>query len=71
MANARNRKRRPGRRLAFRDPKPTILVVSEGEVTEPHYLRGFQRACRNPRVTIEVANEHGVPATLVRTCKRL
>jgi hypothetical protein len=69
MTSARNRQRRPGRRPAFRDPKPTILVVSEGEVTEPQYLRGFQRACRNPRVTIEVANEHGVPATLVRTAK--
>ena len=35
MANARNRRRRQGRRPAFRDPKPIILVVSEGEVTEP------------------------------------
>lgn len=70
MANARNRPRRQGRRPAFRDPKPTILVVSEGEVTEPEYLRGFQRAWRNPRVTIEVAKEHGVPKTLVRIAKQ-
>ena len=70
MANARNRKRRPGRRAAFRDPKPVILVVTEGEVTEPEYLRGFELACRNARVTIEVAPEHGVPKTLVELAKQ-
>jgi hypothetical protein len=70
MRNARSRQRRPGRRAAFRDPKPTILVVSEGRVTEPEYLRGFQRACRNPRVTIHVAPEHRVPRTLVELAKR-
>jgi len=70
MVNARNRGRRQGRRSAFRDPKPTILVVSEGEVTEPEYLHGLRRACRNPRVTIKVAEEHGVPMTLVRTAKK-
>ena len=69
MVNARNRGRRKGRRSAFRDPKPTILVVSEGEVTEPEYIRGLQRDCRNPRVKIEVARQHGVPTTLVRIAK--
>jgi len=69
MASARNRERREGRRPAFRDPKPTILVISEGDATEPEYLHGFRDACRNPRVTIEVANEHGVPMTLVRIAK--
>ena len=59
-----------GRRPAFLDPKPIILVVSEGEVTEPEYLRGLQRACRNPRVTIEVAPEHGDPKFLVEHAKR-
>lgn len=52
MPNARKRQRRPGRQRPFREPKPTILVVSEGEVTEPEYLHGLQQACRNPRVTI-------------------
>jgi hypothetical protein len=70
MANARDRHRRKGRRPAFRDPKPTILVVTEGEVTEPEYLKGFRDKCRNPRVTIEVAKEHGVPMTLVRIAKQ-
>ncbi len=70
MGNARNRRRRPGRKSAFRQPKPLILVVSEGEVTEPEYLLGLQRACRNPRVTIKVAEEHGVPMTVVKTAKQ-
>ena len=70
MVHARNRGRRKGRRSPFRDPKPTILVVSEGEVTEPEYLRGLQRACRNPRVTIKLAEEHGVPMALVRAAKK-
>ena len=70
MASARNRRRRQGRRSAFLEPKPTILVVSEGDVTEPEYIRGLQCACRNPRVTIEVAPEHGVPKTLVEHAKR-
>ena len=39
-------------------------------MTEPEYLRGLQRACRNPRVTIKVAEEHGAPMTLVRTAKQ-
>jgi hypothetical protein len=70
MANARNRQRRKGRKSAFRDPKPTILVVTEGEATEPEYIDGFRRECRNPRVTIRFAREHGVPMTLVRNAKQ-
>lgn len=65
----RNRSRRPGRRPPFRDPKPTILVVCEGEKTEPQYLEGFKRAYHNPRVTIKIAPEHGVPRTLVEIAK--
>lgn len=70
MSSARNRHRRPGRKSAFREPKPLILVVSEGEVTEREYLLGLQQACYNPRVTIKVAEEHGVPMTLVKTAKQ-
>jgi hypothetical protein len=66
----RNRDRRPGRRPPFREPKPTILIVCEGQVTEPEYFRGFRNACRNPRVEIEIADSHGVPRTLVQTAKR-
>jgi RloB-like protein len=65
----RNRDRRPGRRPPFREPRPIILIVCEGEKTEPEYFDGFARACRNARVTIEIAPEHGVPRTLVTTAK--
>ncbi|MBU4270732.1 MAG: RloB family protein [Planctomycetes bacterium] len=70
MPNARNRKRKPGRRKPFLDPKPRILIVTEGEKTERQYFEGFWKSCRNPRVWIKVADEHGVPVTLVRTAKQ-
>lgn len=69
-SSRRNRRRKQARPEAFRDPKALILVVCEGEITEPQYLDGFLRACRNPRVRIRIAGEHGVPKTLVETAKR-
>ena len=38
--------RRPGRRSPFREPRPIILIVCEGERTEREYFEGFARACR-------------------------
>ncbi|MGD0519029.1 MAG: RloB family protein [Thermoguttaceae bacterium] len=70
MSNARDRQRRKGRKPPFRDPKPCILIVSEGDVTEPEYFWGFVKDCRNPRVDIRVADEHGVPKTLVGVAKK-
>lgn len=67
--NKRDRKRKPARREAFKDPQPLILVVCEGAVTEPEYLRGFRVACRNPRVEIEVVGGKGAPKTLVEFAK--
>ena len=69
-SSRRNRPRKRARPEAFRDPKPVILVVCEGEITEPQYLDGFSRACRNSRVRIRIATQHGVPRTLVETAKR-
>lgn len=69
MSSARNRQRRSGRRPPFRDPKPIILIVCEGEKTEKQYFLGFDRACRNSRVKVKVAKEHGVPRTLVEIAK--
>jgi len=45
-------------------------VLCEGERTEPEYIRGFQRACKNTRVDVEIAKERGVPHTLVHEAKR-
>ena len=67
----RHRDRRPGRRPPFRDPKPIVLIICEGERSEPEYLEGFARACRNSRVRIEIASEHGAPRILVATAKDL
>jgi hypothetical protein len=66
----RNRDRKQARRQPFRDPRPVILIVCEGD-TEHDYFDGFWRAARNPRVTIHIPEEHGVPKTLVEIAKRL
>jgi hypothetical protein len=65
----RNRARRPARSQPFLEPKPTILVVSEGEVTEPEYLYGFIQFVKNPRVDVEVLGVGGAPRTLVESAK--
>jgi RloB-like protein len=59
----------PARRPSFREPKPLILIVCEGKNTEPQYLDGFLRACRNPRVKIRIAREQGVPRSIVEIAK--
>lgn len=64
-ARRRDRPRKLGRRPPFRPPKPIILIVCEGEKTEPQYFEGFKRFCRNPRVDIAIAPEHGAPIRLV------
>jgi RloB-like protein len=70
-SSRRNRKRRPGRRTPFRKPRPLILIVCEGEITEPEYLKGFANAFRNPLVEIRIAPEHGFdPKTLVEIAKQ-
>ena len=63
----RDRNRSQARRSAFKESKPVILVVTEGAVTEPEYLRGLARASRNPRVRIVVIEGAGVPRTIVET----
>lgn len=66
----RNRSRRPGRRTATREPKRRLLVVCEGERTEPDYIRGFQRHVRNATVEIEIPDERGDPKKLVEIAKQ-
>ncbi len=68
----RNRQRRQARRKPFKDPKPVILIVTEGEATEPEYLNGFVRATKNPRVRIKVVGDAGtLPRTIVESAKEL
>ncbi len=67
----RDRQKKPARGQAYRVPQPTVLVVTEGKVTEPEYLRGFVKACHNPRVTIEISEGAGVPKTIVQTARAM
>ena len=71
VSRRRDDDRSLGRRGPTREPKHRILVVCEGKVTEPEYLRALQRASRNPRVHVEVATETGVPKTVVEVAIRL
>lgn len=67
----RDRSRAPARRQPWRDAKPVILVVCEGEVTEPQYLNSLKGHLRNPRVSIKIEKAAGVPRTLVARAKQL
>jgi hypothetical protein len=48
-----------------------VLVVCEGQKTEPLYVRAFARAVRNPLVHVEIDDRGGVPKTLVERAKAL
>ncbi len=65
-----NRHRKPGRREPFRDPRPIMLIVCEGEITERQYFEQFAHQHRNSRVRVKVAEETGVPLSLVQVAKR-
>lgn len=67
----RDRDKRHARRTTPRQPRHRILVVCEGEITEQEYIKAFQELCRNPRVDVRLADERGVPLTVVRAAVRL
>jgi hypothetical protein len=67
----RDRPRREGRRAAFRDPRPRILIVCEGENTEPQYFEQFADFHRNSLVTIKLESALGVPLSMVRAATAL
>ena len=70
-SHRRDRVRRAGRGAAHLEPRPRILVVCEGEITERQYLGGFRDWCRNPRVEVRLEGPGGVPLTLVKRAKEL
>jgi hypothetical protein len=57
------------RRKPFRSPKRRLLVVCEGENTEPQYIRGLERFLRDASLSIEIPPEHGDPKKLVEVAK--
>jgi len=66
----RNQKRRPARSASIIEPKPRILVVCEGQVTEVEYVQSFCDWCKNPLVHVSIVNAAGVPLTLVKRARQ-
>lgn len=69
----RDRERRPARSAAHKQPARRLLVVCEGEVTEPAYLRGYERHVRNATLKLEIPNlgSERDPLRLIRHAQRL
>lgn len=64
-AKYRLRARSLGRRRPSLDPRPRVLVVCEGRVTEPQYFDAFRREEENQLVEVLIDSEGGAPKTLV------
>jgi hypothetical protein len=65
----RGRMKQEARRRPFRTPKRRLLVVCEGEITEPQYFRGLERFLRDATLSIEIPPERGEPKKLVQVAK--
>lgn len=53
------------RRRAFTEPRPSVLICCEGEVTEPSYLKGLKNELRIRLCRIEVVPSGSNPKTIV------
>lgn len=62
---------RSGRRPPFREPRRRLLVVCNGERTEPTYFRGLNEHLRNPAVRIKVKARVRAPEDLVRYARSI
>ncbi|MFN9623343.1 MAG: RloB family protein [Cyanobacteriota bacterium] len=51
------------------EPNKTILVVSEGPVTERQYVEGLGQFIGNTGVRVVFSRQHGVPRTIVEAAK--
>lgn len=70
-SSGRNRERKPARRRPFREPKPKMLIVCEGAVTEKEYFEQFARRYRNSLVDVVVKGGRGDPHSVVEAAKKL
>jgi len=61
----RDRQRRPARETARRQPRRRLLVVCEGKVTEPEYIRGLAGRLRCNMVKIEIVPRSGRDLRLI------
>lgn len=48
-----------------KEPRRRILVVTEGEKTEPDYLEGYKKHVRNPLVDVKVEGRGATPSPVV------
>ena len=53
------------RREAFKEPRKSILIVCEGEKTEPIYFNALKERLRLIMVDVEIVGEGGAPITVV------
>lgn len=67
----RDRIKRSARSEAFKDPRPLIVAVCEGKVTEIEYFVGFRNYARNPRVRFETERAVGDPKKVVERAREL
>ena len=55
------------RRKAFREPRKSILIVCEGEKTEPIYFNALKKRLRLIMVDVEIVGKGGAPITVVNS----
>ena len=68
MTRRRNAGKSLKRKVGIRNELRTIVVFCEGEGSEPDYvlgLRNLPQVAENSTLSIQLANVHGVPYTLV------
>ncbi len=53
------------RNAPSKDPKQLIIIVCEGEKTEPRYLEEFAKSYGNNLVALDIIDGAGVPRTIV------
>ena len=54
-----------GRRKAFKEPRKSILIVCEGEKTEPIYFNALKKRLGMAIVDVEVVGEGAAPITVI------
>lgn len=59
------------RREAFREPRKSVLIVCEGEKTEPIYFNALKKRLRLIMVDVEVVGEGAAPITVVNSAIEL
>lgn len=53
------------RSIGTKQPKPKILVICEGKITEPKYFQDFKDWCGNSLVTVTTLGGCGVPISVI------